>query len=106
MRRTKLVLAALALMVAMLVAFSAPAMADKGDHHGKNNNGDHKVFNRFDHKDFDRKDFDFDHKDFNRFDADRHFFVNKFDDDCEWEFKEGWFFGFWGWQWGWWFLDC
>jgi hypothetical protein len=43
MRRTKLVLAALALMVAMLVAFSAPAMADKGDHHGKkNNNGDHK----------------------------------------------------------------
>lgn len=94
MRRTKLVLAALALMVAMLVAFSAPAMADKGDHHGKNNNGDHKVFNRFDHKDF---DFDFD---------DRHFFVNEFDDDCEWEFEEGWFIGPWGLQWGWWFLDC
>jgi hypothetical protein len=98
MRRTKLVLAAAALMVAMLVAFSAPAMAD---------NGDHKDFDRFNHKDFNRfnhKDFDFDRKDFD-FD-DRHFFVNKFDDDCEWEFEEGWFFGPWGWQWGWWFLDC
>jgi Spy/CpxP family protein refolding chaperone len=41
MRRTKLVLAAAALLVAMLMAFSAPAMTDKGDHNGKNNNGGH-----------------------------------------------------------------
>ena len=108
MRRTKLVLAALALMVAMLVALSAPAMADdrnnnNGDHHGKNHHGkNHHDFDfdrkHFD-KDFDCCDFDFD------FD-DRHFFVNEFDDDCEWEFKEGWFIGPWGLQWGWWFLDC
>lgn len=45
MRRTKLVLAALAVMVAMLVVFSAPALADKNNnkhknHHGDRNNGD------------------------------------------------------------------
>jgi hypothetical protein len=81
-------------MVAMLVALSAPAMADDRN----NNNGDHHGKNHHDF-DFDRKHFD---KDFD----DRHFFGNKFDDDCEWEFEEGWFIGPWGWQWGWWFLDC
>ena len=39
MRRTKLVLAALAVMVAMLVVFSAPALADKNNN--KNNNNNH-----------------------------------------------------------------
>lgn len=106
MRRTKLVLAAVAVMVAMLlVALSAPAMADDGrdrhndgrNHHNAWNN--HNNWNDRDHHNkFDR---------FDRFDHDRNFFfVNDLDDDCEWEFEEGWFFGFWGWQWGWWFLDC
>jgi hypothetical protein len=85
MGRTKLVLAAVAVMVAMLVAFAAPAIADDGrnDHHRWNNwhDGD-------------------------RFDHDDHLFISDFDDDCKWKFQEGWFFGFWGWQWGWWFLDC
>lgn len=53
MRRIKLVLAAAALMVAMLMAFSAPAMADKGDHNGKNNTGAHNNFEPFDHNNFD-----------------------------------------------------
>jgi hypothetical protein len=57
MGRTKLVLAALAVMVAMLVVFSAPALADKNNNknnHGdrNNNNGDvafvvNDGFNRF-----------------------------------------------------------
>jgi hypothetical protein len=87
MRRTKLVLAAAALMVAMLVAFSAPAMAnntnddnvqrhssnifddnhhndifDDGDNCCRDHDGDFDFAN-FDN-DFDDDDFDFDNNDF------------------------------------------
>jgi hypothetical protein len=86
-----------------LVAFSAPAMADDGPNH--NGKDDHSKNHNSDHKNFGHNDFDFDHNDLD-FDNDRHFFINDFDDDCEWEFEEGWFLGPWGLQWGWWFLDC
>jgi hypothetical protein len=59
MRRTKLVLAAAAVMVALLVAFAAPAMAH--GHNFKHNDN----FNRFD------DNFRFDN--FNRFDDDLEF---------------------------------
>jgi len=97
MRRTKLVLAAAAVMVTMLVAFSAPAMADNGNGNNHHNGWDNwNNWNNWDnHNDFNR----FNNNDFNRFN-------NNFNDDCAWEFEEGWFFGFWGWQWGAWFLDC
>jgi hypothetical protein len=76
MRRTKLVLAAAAVMVAMLVAFAAPAMAKDrhGDRHDNDNhqnsfnvvrNDDVNVFRDFDNDD----DFcDFFDCDFDRFD--------------------------------------
>ena len=51
MRRTKSVLALVAVMAAMLLVFATPALADKGDHTGKNNNGDHRDNNNGDHND-------------------------------------------------------
>ena len=40
--------------------------------------------------------------------VDRQPFFNPFffNNDCEWEFEEGWFWTMWGWQWGAWVLDC
>ena len=93
MRRTRLVLAAAVVLVAMLMALSAPAIADDGRNHNGNNN--HSGWNNWDN-----------HNRFDRFDNERSFFTNDFGDDCEWEFEEGWFWGYWGWQWGAWFLDC
>ena len=106
MGRTISVLAAVAVMVAMLVAFAAPAIADdhRNNHHRWNNWHDGDRFDRGDRCDrFDRCD-KFDRVD--NFDHDDLLFISDFDDDCEWKFQPGWFFGFWGWQWGWWFLDC
>jgi hypothetical protein len=85
-------------MVAVLVALSAPAMADDGRNHNGNGNNHHNGWNNWDNWD--------NHNDFNRSNSDQFFFTNDFADDCEWEFEEGWFLGFWGLQWGAWFLDC
>ena len=97
MRRTKMVLAAAALMVTMLVALAALAISDNVRNHNDNrhDNYHHNGWNNWDR-----------HNDYNRFDNDRLFCTNRLYDDCEWEFEEGWFSGFWRWQWGMWFLDC
>jgi hypothetical protein len=80
MRRTKLVLAAAALMVAMLVAFAAPAMADNGRHNDRNDNNNHQnsfnvvrndnvnVFRDFDNDDNFCDSFDCNFHRFDRFD--------------------------------------
>jgi hypothetical protein len=119
MRRTKLVLAALAVMVAMLLVFSAPALADKN----KNNNGDRNnddVFLRVNNDNgFDRGDHFkccdecCDGDDFNGI---RHVddldIDDEFDDEFELEVDENeievegflvwpWWWGWWPWWWGW-----
>jgi hypothetical protein len=108
MRRTKLVLAALAVMVAMLVVFSAPALADKNNnknnnnnHGDRNNNNDvafvvNDGFNRF-HDD----DINFRHGGDVEIDLDNDF---GFDDDDH--FISGFsgfspFFGLGCWEWSW-----
>jgi hypothetical protein len=108
MRRTKLVLAALAVMVAMLVVFSAPALADKNNNKNNNNNhGDsnnnndvafvvNDGFNRF-HDD----DINFRHGGDVEIDLDNDF---GFDDDDH--FISGFsgfspFFGLGCWEWSW-----
>jgi hypothetical protein len=104
MGRARLVLAAAAVMVAMLVAFSAPVLADDGRNHNGNNN--HTGWNNWDNN-WNNWDNNWNnHNRFDPFDNDRSFSNHGFGDDCEWEFEEGWFLGFWGWQWGTWFLDC
>jgi hypothetical protein len=104
MRRIKLLLAVVAAMT-MLVVMSAPAIADDGrDHNGNNNHNGWNNWNNWDN--WDNWDNWNNHNRFNRFDNERSFLTNSFNDDCEWEFEEGWFLGFWGWQWGAWFLDC
>jgi hypothetical protein len=62
-------------MVAMLVALSAPAIADDGRNH--NHHGNHH------HNGWDNWDTWHNHNDFNRFNNDRSFFINDFADDCE-----------------------
>jgi hypothetical protein len=108
MGRTKLVLAALAVMVAMLVVFSAPALADKNNnknnnnnHGDRNNNNDvafvvNDGFNRF-HDD----DINFRHGGDVEIDLDNDF---GFDDDDH--FISGFsgfspFFGLGCWEWSW-----
>ena len=101
MRRTKLVLAALAVMVAMLVVLSAPALADNKNkkHHGDRNN-DHVVFvdndgfNRFHDDDFKccHGDF-FDDVEFD-IDDDHHFISSGFS-----PFFSPFFVGCWEWSW-------
>ena len=104
MKRIKLVLALAAVLVAMLVAFSAPALAN-----------DHRDSDRWDRWDDNRRwdnDWDWDH-DWDR-DWDRNWsWDNDWrDDDCEWEWEEEggfWAWGPWGWYWqpwGFWELDC
>jgi hypothetical protein len=104
MGRTRLVLAAAAVMVAMLVAFSAPVLADDGRNHNGNNNN--TGWNNWDNNWNNRDNNWNNHNRFDPFDNNRSFSNHAFGDDCEWEFEEGWFLGFWGWQWGTWFLDC
>jgi hypothetical protein len=74
MRRTKTVLAVVAVMAAMLVAFSAPVMANNtNDNNVQRNNSNIFDNNNHDngwnnwnnnHNDFDDDDFDFDNNDF------------------------------------------
>ena len=85
MRRTKLVLAVAAMMIALLVAFAGPAMADNNGNNNNNNWNNNGWYN-------DGWD------DFNR--------INNFDDDCEWEFEDEWVLTYWGWLPGLWVLDC
>jgi hypothetical protein len=110
MRRIKLVLALAAVMVAMLVAFSAPALANND----RNDRNDRWEDNKRWDKDWDWErnwernwDRDWDHDWW-----DNGPFVSDFHDDCEWEWEEEggfWVLGPWGWYWqpwGFWELDC
>ena len=105
MKRMKLVLALLAVMVATLVAFSAPALAN--DHRDNDPNDRWDDNRRWDN------DWDWNHN------RDHDWWVNDWDwdhdrweDDCEWEWEEEggyWALGPWGWYWqplGFWELDC
>ena len=103
MRRAKLVLALAAVMVAMLMAFSAPALAN--DWEDRNDRWDRWDDNRRWDNDWNRNW----HRDWRWDDGP---FINDFADDCEWEWEEEggfWALGPWGlyWQpWGFWELDC
>jgi hypothetical protein len=67
MRRTTLVLAAAALMVAILVAFAAPAMADNGRNNDRHNDNNFNVFRHNNNNDF-CDDFNCNFNRFDRFD--------------------------------------
>jgi hypothetical protein len=97
MRRIKLVLGALAVMVAAFAAVSGPAMADDlncRDARGVLVRCDGQLFEPVNNNGFNNNGFN--NNGFNSFS----------NDDCEWEFEEGWFLGPWGLQWGTWVLDC
>jgi hypothetical protein len=97
MSRIKVVLAVLAVMV-MVVASAAPAMADDNRH-----DGNRQHWNNWDNRAKEHNPwFINNHNNWN----DRPLLANNYNDDCEWEFEEGWVFGPWGWQWGGWILDC
>ena len=96
MRRIKLVLGALAVMVAAFAAMSGPAMAD--DLNCRDARGD---LVRCDGQLFEPVNNGFNNNGFNN-----NGFNSFSNDDCEWEFEEGWFLGPWGLQWGAWVLDC
>ncbi len=117
MERIKIVLAVLAVM-AMIVASAVPAVAadknsggDSGGNKGGGgitNNGGTTHNNNVDVERGNDHDFDIDHDDF-KFDHDDNNirFFNVFDDnDCDWDYEEGWFFIDGNWQWGKWVLDC
>ena len=91
MRRIFLVIAVTA---ALLTVVATPAIADRGDDDcgwwGCRHN-DCEWWRCNDNNDFIRSS---------------PFFFPHFKDDCEWEFKKGWFWGPWGWQRGTWELDC
>ena len=81
MRRTKLVLAAAAVMVALLVAFAAPAMA-KGNGHNNDNGNDRQLDRQDIRLDQQLLNNRFDHfNNFTRFD-DNDFGVNNFNNSC------------------------
>jgi len=98
MRRIFLVLAVTA---ALLTVVATPAMADRG--------GDDCGWRGCDN-DCDWRGCDNDCNwwrcNDNDFIRSSPFFFPHFKDDCEWEFKKGWFWTPWGWQWGTWELDC
>ena len=91
MRRIFLVIA----VIALLTVVATPAMADRGDDDcdwwGCRHHNDCNWWRCNDNNDFIRSS---------------PFFFPFFNDDCEWEFKKGWFWGPGGWQWGTWELDC
>ena len=111
MMRFLLVLAVIALST---VVVAMPAMADDwGNNNWKNHNDcdwwgcDHDKdcdWRGCGHNDNDCDWWGCDHNDFDR--SQPFFFPIFNNDDCEWEFEEGWFWTFWGWQWGAWVLDC
>jgi hypothetical protein len=105
MRRTTLVLAALAVMVAMLVALSAPALADDGknNHHKGDNKGNnqHHGWDKWDKKWDNNKwhNNKWDKWDNNKWDDHKvnHFWwFNNFNDSGCWEWS--WVFDRWEWD--------
>jgi hypothetical protein len=94
MRRTKSVLAVVAVMAAMLVAFSAPAMANNTNDQSSSSNivGDNGHNDGFNHRDNDDDViFLVSDSDFDDFEV----------DDDDFEFGDG-DFVWWGYPWGWW----
>ena len=106
MRRTRLVLVALAVMVAVLVIFSAPALADKNNkhkkHHGDRDNNNDVVFvlnsgfGGFHDDDFEIDDFEIDDFEIDLDDGDDFSVISPFFAVSCWEWS--WVFERWEWE--------